>query len=61
MLIDYPHWKYTHNLKVVKFEISKNLKSIEQKFKISRVFQKGIYVPLVVVVIKISHTTMGCT
>jgi hypothetical protein len=24
MLIDYPHSKNTHNLKVVKFEISKN-------------------------------------
>jgi len=40
MLIDYPHLKNTHNLKVVEFKIFKNLKSIEQKFKISRIFHQ---------------------
>jgi len=38
MLIDYPHSKSIHNLKVVKFETFKNQKSIEHNFKISKVF-----------------------
>jgi hypothetical protein len=38
MLIDYPHSKSTHDFKIVKFEVFKNKKSIEQFFLISRVF-----------------------
>jgi hypothetical protein len=36
MLIDYPHSKNTHNLKVVKFEIKKKIYWIE--IKILRIF-----------------------
>ncbi len=38
ILIYYVHSKYTHDLKVVKFETFKNKKSIVCKFEISRVF-----------------------
>jgi hypothetical protein len=37
MLIDYPHSKNTHNVKVVKLETFKNLKSIEYNLKFSKV------------------------
>jgi hypothetical protein len=37
MLIDYPHSKNTHNLKVVKLKKFKNFKFVEQNFKISKV------------------------
>jgi hypothetical protein len=37
MLIDYPHSKITHSLKVVKLNKKLNKKSIEQNRKISRV------------------------
>jgi hypothetical protein len=38
ILIDYPHSKNTHNMKVVKFESLKISESIEHNFKISKVF-----------------------